>query len=246
MKPMLMKRALMILSLLLVVAAGTVACDPSDGGKGGGATADKADDKGGDKAAEKPADKGGEKAAEKPAEKGGDEGAAKGGDEGAEKGDGEAPAEEKDGGLEVKSELYKIKFVVPEGWKVNKGPTGISVVAPDNGLAMLVAGSKSQDVLEAALRDLKSNVSFKDVKIEKQGATVINGLAGIRGEGDVTLIQKEGEGEEAKEKESPVHFLAFLAKVDDNSLTTVIYAEKSAYDSNVAVVEAILETFDKM
>ena len=68
---------------------------------------------------------------------------------------------------------------VPEGWKVSKGPTGITANSPDNGIQFLVAGSKSQDVLEAALRDLKANVTFKDVKIEKQGATVINGLGRI-------------------------------------------------------------------
>ncbi len=235
-----MKRLLLILGLSLAVA-GVSACDGGGGAKGSDkAKAPAGSEKkaeGGDKKAE-----GGDKkapAAEKKAE-GGDK-KAEGGEKKAE-GDkgGEQPLAKADGkgGLVVQSELYKIKFTVPEGWKVNKGPTGITTVSPDDKLVVLIAGSKSQDVLEASLRDLKANVSFKDVKVEKQGATVVNGLAGIRGEGDVTIIDGD--------KELPVHFLAFLAKVDDKSVTALIYADKATYDGNVEKIEGILDTIEKM
>ena len=97
------------------------------------------------------------------------------------------------GGQLIKSEMYKVKFTVPEGWIVEKNPTGISASSPDKGILMVVAGSKSQDLAEAALNDLKKNLKFKDVNIQKQGTTAINGLLGIRGEGDAVLVHESGE-----------------------------------------------------
>ncbi len=142
------------------------------------------------------------------------------------------------GGQLVQSELYKVKFTVPADWKVSKGPTGVSVNSADDGVQMLVAGSQSQDVLEAVLRDLKTSVSFKDLKIEKQGATVVNGLAGIRGEGDATLVDGE--------KESPIHFVAFLAKVDELSVSMVIFSSQERYTKDLEIIEGVLNTLDKL
>ncbi len=142
------------------------------------------------------------------------------------------------GGLVVKSELYKLKFTVPDKWKVDKSPTGISVSSPDGEILMIVAGSKSQDLVEAALNDLKANLKFKDVNIAKQGTTVLNGLVGLRGEGDATLIENE--------KEQPIHFVAFSSKVNEKAVTVLLFSSKERYTKDQDTIEGILNTVGKL
>lgn len=143
------------------------------------------------------------------------------------------------GGQVVKSELYNVKFTVPKDWKVDKSPTGVSTSSPDSKILMILAGSESQDLAEAALNDLKKNLTFKDVKIDKQGTTTLNGLIGLRGEGSATLINED-------KTEEPIHFVAFSSKVDDKAITVLLFAAKAQYDSQMDLVEGILNTMDKL
>jgi hypothetical protein len=143
------------------------------------------------------------------------------------------------GGQVVTSELYKVKLTVPEGWKVDKSPTGVSVVSPDGEVQILLAGSKSQDIAEAALNDLKANLKFKDVSVEKQGAAFINGLGGLRGEGDATLVL-EGD------KEQQIHFVAFATKLKDQAITVLIFSSKERYNKDITKIEGILNTLNSI
>ena len=105
---------------------------------------------------------------------------------------------------------------------------------------MIVAGSKSQDLAEAVLDDLKKNLNFKDVKIQKQGTTTINGLIGLRGEGDAVLVH-EDEGN----REENIHFVGFSSKVDEKAITVFLFTSKETYEKEMALVEGVLGTLDK-
>lgn len=143
------------------------------------------------------------------------------------------------GGLLVKSEAYKVKFTVPEGWQVDKSPTSISASSPDQKILMVVAGSKSQDLAEAALNDLKKNLKFKDVNLDKQGTTTFNGLIGLRGEGDATLVNEDG-------TEERMHFVGFTTKIDEQAITVAIFSAKETYDEKITLIEGVLGTLDKL
>ena len=139
------------------------------------------------------------------------------------------------------SELYKVQFTVPEGWTVEKSPTSISATSPDKKVVMIIAGSESQDLVEAALNDLKKNLKFKDLKIEKQGTTTINGLLGLRGEGDAVVVYEEEEN-----REQDVHFVGFSSKVDSKAITALLFTDKETYEKHMAMIEGVLSTLDKM
>jgi hypothetical protein len=228
-----MKRLFSCLVLSLVVSLAT-ACDDKSA---------KTPETGSDKAATKTDEGGADKKAEAD-KKADDKGAADKKADGEKAADKGTPAEDKplskedgEGGQIIESELYNVKFTVPKAWKVSKGPTGITVTSEDGGIQMLVAGSKSQDVLEAVLRDLKDNVTFKDVNIEKQGTTAINGLIGLRGEGAAKLVEGE--------KESAIKFVAFLSKVDQKSVTALVFTSPERYTKDLELIEGVLGTLSK-
>lgn len=143
------------------------------------------------------------------------------------------------GGQVVTSELYGVQFTIPQDWKIEKSPTGISVSSPDNSVLMVIAGSKSQDLAEAALNDLKANLKFKDVSLDKQGTTVLNGLVGLRGEGDATMLEEGG-------KDQQIHFVGFATKVGEKAITFLIFTSKERYEKDATLIEGILNTLGKI
>lgn len=229
-----------ILIATVLVGLASVGCDnakkpapPADkpADKAASAAAgDKAAAKPDDKAA-KPADKPADGAADKPADKPAD-GAAAGGDKAA--GD-EAPA----GGQVVKNDTYKVKFTLPKDWKVTTSDTAVTAESADKGVFAILAGSKSQDVAQATLSNLKSNLEFKNLNIEKQGTATFGGLVGLRGEGDATLVKED-------KSEQNIHFVAFSSKVDEQAVTMVIFSSKERYTKDIDTIEGILETLDKL
>jgi hypothetical protein len=191
-----------------------------------------------DKPAEKPADKPASAAADKPA----DTPPATPANAAAEKpagGDDKAEADAPAGGQVIKNDTYKLKFTLPKDWVVTKSDTAVTAESADKGIFAIVAGSKSQDVAQASLANLKSNLTFKDLNIEKQGTATFGGLVGLRGEGDATLVKED-------KSEQNIHFVAFSSKVDDQAVTVVIFSSKERYTKDIDTIEGILETLDKL
>ncbi len=200
-----------------------------------------------DKPAEKPADTPASAAAEKPADKPADGAASGAADKpadgaasaAADPAGGDDKAAAPAGGQVIENDTYKLKFTLPKDWVVTKSDTAVTAESADKGIFAIVAGSKSQDVAQASLANLKSNLSFKDLNIEKQGTATFGGLVGLRGEGDATLVKED-------KSEQNIHFVAFSSKVDEQAVTVVIFSSKERYAKDIDIIEGILETLDKL
>ena len=148
-----------------------------------------------------------------------------------------AAAEEAAGGQWVESDLYDVKFRVPDAWTVTKSDEGVSATDADATTTVLLAGSESQDLVSSTLNDLRADLEFKEVELEKSGLTTINGLAGMKGRGTAVLVKDEMDQE--------IQFLAYNLKVDKKTVTMLIFSEAEMYEAKKEMIEGIAQTIVK-
>ena len=176
--------------------------------------ADKAEEEA--KAAKKRAEEAAEKAAKKQAEK----------------------AEGAPGGKWVQSELYGLKFRVPEEWKVSKTEEGISATDSDGTTTVLLAGSESTNLGEQMLNDLSAEVSFKEVNIEKSALDTFNGIPGMKGAGTAVI--------EKKDMDQEIQFLAYSFKLEDKTATMMIFSQAEMYEAKRDMINGVADTVTKI
>lgn len=159
--------------------------------------------------------------------------------------DGEVIAEESDdelaleGGQWVESPLYKVKFRVPEDWKIASAEDAVSATDSDDSTTVLLAGSESDATLVQAMSSLRDDIQFKDVKLESNDLTTINGFAATRGRGSAVLVQ-EGEIDEE------IQFLGYALRVGDKNVTLMIFSEATMYEAKRDIIDGIAHTLTRL
>jgi hypothetical protein len=156
-------------------------------------------------------------------------------DEAAEQEEAEPEAEEEQAGQWAESDSYGLKFRVPEDWNVVQDEQGVSATDPEGTTTVLLAGSKSQELAKSMLNDLRAEVEFEDISVEKMGPDTINGMPVFRGTGTGVLANEEG-GQE-------IQFLGYTIKREgDQTATLFIFSEAEMYEAKKDIIEGIANT----
>ena len=152
----------------------------------------------------------------------------------------ETPPEptEEEGGHWVTSEAYAVKFRVPDDWKINRGDASISATSPDDTITVLLVGTEGDGVLSTALESIKKEVQFKDLKLEKDAQTVVNGMPGHTAAGSAVLVQESGDQE--------IQFLLNAVQADDKGVALMVFAEAEMYEARKEEVEGITKTLQRL
>lgn len=148
-----------------------------------------------------------------------------------------AEAPEDAGGQWVASDAYGVRFRVPDDWGVNRGGDSVSVTSPDQKITVLLVGTESDGLISAALDSIKKEVSFKDVNLEKDNQTVVNGLPGYAAQGSAVLEKEEGDQE--------IQFLMNSVQAGDKGVALMIFAEAEMYEARKEEVDGIARTLQK-
>lgn len=149
----------------------------------------------------------------------------------------ETAAAEEPAGQWVVSESYAVKFRVPDDWKVKKGESSLSATSPDDTITVLLVGTEGEGVLSAALDSIKKEVQFKDMKLEKDAQTVVNGMPGHTAAGSAVLVQEAGDQE--------IQFLMNAVQAGDKGVALMVFAEAEMYEARKEEVEGLLKTLQK-
>ncbi len=153
----------------------------------------------------------------------------------AEEGDEEAAAEEEQAGQWVESNTYGLKFRVPEDWKVVKDDQGVSATDAEGSTTVLLAGSKSQELAKSMLNDMRADLQFKDIKVEKTGPSTINGMPVFKGTGTGVL--------EKEDMDQEIQFLGYTIKREgDQTATLFIFSEAEMYEAKKDIIEGVANT----
>ena len=159
-------------------------------------------------------------------------------DESAKKKAEDKKAAEDAGGQWVESELYGLKFRVPEDWSVTQDEEGASATDPEGSTTVLLAGSESDELVNSTLNDLRSDVEFKEVKLQKSGLTTINGIPGMKGSGTAVM--------EKDDMDQEIQYLAYSLKLDDKTATLMIFSEATMYEAKKELIKGIAQTVVKI
>lgn len=162
------------------------------------------------------------------AEEGAEEEAAK------EEGDEEA-AEEEQAGQWAVAETYGLKFRVPEDWKVVTDEEGVSATDAEGSTTILLAGSKSDKLGKAMLNDMRADLHFKEIDVEKIGPDTINGMPVFKGTGTGVL--------EKEKMDQEIQFLGYTIKREgDQTATLFIFSEAEMYEAKKDIIHGIAQT----
>jgi hypothetical protein len=135
----------------------------------------------------------------------------------------------------AESSTYDLKFRVPEDWKVVSDEQGVSATDPEGTTTVLLAGSKSQELAKSMLNDMRAELEFEDIKIEKSGPTTINGMPAFHGTGTGVINKEEGAQE--------IQFLGYSVKREgDQNATLFIFSEAEMYEAKKDIIEGIANT----
>ena len=134
----------------------------------------------------------------------------------------------------VESELYGLKFRVPEAWEVVTDEEGASATDPEGTTTVLLAGSESQQLVQSTLNDLRSDLNFKEVKLEKSGLTTINGIPAVKGSGTAVMTKDDMDQE--------IQFLGYQLKLGDKTATMLIFSQAEMYEAKKEMIQGIAKT----
>lgn len=140
-----------------------------------------------------------------------------------------------EGGQWVESELYDVKFRVPEDWVIRESDDALSATDSDDSTTVILAGSESETTLQQAMTQLRDDIQFKDVHFESNDLTTISGFAATRGRGSAVLV-REGEIDEE------IQFLGYAIRVGSKNVTMLIFSEATMYEAKRDIIDGIAHT----
>lgn len=149
-------------------------------------------------------------------------------------------APEPAGGQWLGSDLYNVRFRVPDEWKVKQDAQGVSATAPDDSTTAILVGSKSEALINNTLADIKKRVTIDDVELQKAEARVIDGMPGqtARGTGVIKKATEDG-----AEIDQEIQFIAYVVQKDsDDAVTLMIFSEAEMYEAQKEIIEGIGNT----
>lgn len=135
----------------------------------------------------------------------------------------------------VESTTYALKFRVPEDWSVVTDEQGASATAPDGTTTVLLAGTKSQGLTTSMLNEIRADLKFRDLEIEKTGPAIINGMSVFRGQGSAVL--------EDPGMDQEIQFLGYTIKRRNDQLATLfIFSQAEMYEAQKEMIHGIAQT----
>jgi len=150
----------------------------------------------------------------------------------------QAPATEELEGNWVKSAKYGVKFRVPDDWKIVESADAVSATSPDDTITIILVGTGSETMFEAAMASISNEVKLSDIKSEKSSMAMINGLAGFQGSGSAVLDLDDGKQE--------IQFIGYALRIDaENAIALMIFAEAEMYEARKEELEGIVKTIQK-
>ena len=139
----------------------------------------------------------------------------------------------------VESSTYNLKFRVPEDWNVVLDEQGASATDSDGTTTVLLVGTKSQGLTTAMLNEMRADLKFKDLEIEKTGPTIINGMSVFRGEGSAVA--------ENPEMDQEIQFLGYTIKRSGDQMATLfIFSQAEMYEAKKELIQGIAQTLVEM
>ena len=148
----------------------------------------------------------------------------------------EPPVEE--GAQWVSDDTHGVKFRVPDDWVIKKGESSTSVTSPDDTITALLVGTQGEGVLSTALESIKAEVQFKELKLEKDKQTIVNGMPGHIAEGSAVLVKEDGD--------QGIQFLMNAVQAGEKGVALMIFAEAEMYEARKEEVEGIPKTLQKL
>ncbi len=138
----------------------------------------------------------------------------------------------------VESELYGVKLAVPDNWEVGHGENVVSATDSHKSTTVLIGGSQSEATLLAAINDLRSELSFKEVEVESGDVTQLAGIPAHWGEGTAVVVEDELDTE--------IQFLGYLLRMDGESVTILIFSEATMYEAKKDIIDGIAQTVTRI
>lgn len=136
------------------------------------------------------------------------------------------------------SAKYGVKFLVPEDWKIKSTDEAIAATSPDDTMTIILVGTESEGVFEAAMGSVTSQLQIKDIKTEKSQMTVVNGLGGFYGSGSAVLATPNGDQE--------IQFLGYALRLDsDQAVAMMVFSEAEMYEARKEEIESIARSIQK-
>jgi len=136
------------------------------------------------------------------------------------------------------SAKYGVKFRVPEDWKIKSTDEAISATSPDDTMTIILVGTESEGVFEAAMSSITAQVQIKDIKTEKSQMTVVNGLGGFYGSGSAVLATTDGDQE--------IQFLGYALRLDaQQAVAMMVFSEAEMYEARKEEIESIARSIQK-
>ncbi len=143
-----------------------------------------------------------------------------------------------EGGQWVESDLYGVKFRVPDNWEVARADDAISATDPDGSTTVILGGSESDQSLQNAISRLRDDLEFTDVKFESNDLTTINAFAATRGRGSAVLVREDDIDEE-------IQFLGYALRVGSKNVTMLIFSEATMYEAMRDIIDGIAHTITR-
>lgn len=148
-----------------------------------------------------------------------------------------AEDEAEDGTKWLDSDTYGVKFRVPENWEVVKDAESISATDADGSTTIVLIGTESEGAFEQAVKDMKKQVELKEVKVGTSEPTVLNGLAGFKGNGTGVLVKDDMDQE--------IQFIAYSLRAGEKAVTLMIFSEAEMFEAKKELILGIANTLQK-
>lgn len=144
---------------------------------------------------------------------------------------------EEEGGQWVDSQTYGVKFRVPDDWEVVKDAESVSATDADGTTTIVLLGSESEGAFEQAVKDMKEKVEIKEVKVGTSEPTVLNGLAGFKGDGTGVLVKDDMDQE--------IQFIAYSLRTGEKAISLMIFSEAEMFEAKKELILGVANTLQK-
>jgi hypothetical protein len=105
-------------------------------------------------------------------------------------------------------------------------------------MTIILVGTESEGVFQAAMSSITAQVQIKNIKTEKSQMTVVNGLGGFYGSGSAVLATENGDQE--------IQFLGYALRLDaEQAVAMMVFSEAEMYEARKEEIESIARSIQK-